>query len=117
MAAFPPPTTRCARAGVSSSDSCLAYQAVAIVRAQRQAEDVFEGPVRLMGQIVLAATLRLTQILPVRRPVAGAAIADPIDERFGKIYRVAVHLLPFLRQHTSHAPEQMRGQVLDLNPG
>jgi hypothetical protein len=39
-------------------------------------KDVFEGAVRPVGQIILAATLRLAEVLPVRRPVAGAAIAS-----------------------------------------
>lgn len=69
-----------------------------------------------MGQIILAATRGLAEVLPVGRRVAGAAIAGAVDEGLGKIHRMPIDALPLGREQSRHAPEQVRGEVLDLNP-
>ena len=55
--------------------------------------------------------------LPVGRAIAGPAEAAGIDEGFRKVNRMTIELFPVLRQRTRDAPQDVRGQMRNLNPG
>jgi hypothetical protein len=60
---------------------------------------------------------RLAEHDPVRRPVAGPAVALGVDEGLEKQDLVAVGLLPLAGQAAGDGAEQVRGKVRDLDPG
>ncbi len=111
-------TAQTASSGPSPGASCAHLrQPLAEVSHQRVAQHFLDRAIGLVCLVILAASRRLPQNLPVGGAVAGAAKALRIDEGLHEVERVRVHALPLGRQRSGHAPQDVRGQMRHPHPG
>ena len=72
------------------------------VSAQGIAPDGLDGTVRFMGQVVLAPTGCLAEILPVGGLVASSPEQVRIDESLEPVDGMGIHVLPVSAKDTRH---------------
>ena len=84
---------------------------------ERQAQHLLPWPCLFQGGRAMPRPTVAPIHLPVGRAITGPAKARGIDERLQPMNRMCVEPLPLLRNKLGHATQNVRGQVLDLNPG
>src|ERR1035441_2952422 len=100
------------------SGRCLLYlrQQLTKMRRERIPQHFLDRPVRSLVRAVLAPPRRAPHHHPVRRPIAGAAVAFGIDEGLEKIDGVPVDAFPVRRDSSRHLTENVRRQMRDADP-
>ncbi len=78
--------------------------------------DALDGFIVAVPDIKLAAALRVAEILPVGRLVAGAGEARLLDEGFQQHGVIGVAGAPVLGQASTGQGEHTRGEVLHVDP-
>ena len=85
-------------------------------RAQRINPDAFDGLCVAMQGVELAASLRVTEVLPVGGLVASAGEARLLDEGFEQDRTIRVASVPVLGQASADQGEDARGEILAVDP-